>query len=188
VTAQWQRQVVLVLGGARSGKSRYAQRLAEITFRHPLYLATAEIRDEEMADRVRKHRKKRGPRWRCVEEPLDIASVLRRPPRGCDGILVDCATLWLSNVLLKEGARAVRSRQRALRQTLRQRGCDVILVSNEVGMGIVPEHPLGRQFRDLQGWLNQDLAATADTVVLVVAGLPMILKGQAPFSRVSRLS
>ena len=171
-------KVVLVLGGARSGKSGFAGRLAETRFRRPVYLATAEVLDAEMAGRIELHRKARGSRWQCVEEPLDIARVLRHPPETGDGILLDCLTLWLSNVLLKEGEKAVASRKRQLLAALQAAAVPVILVSNEVGMGIVPEHKLGRTFRDLAGWLNQDVAAVADAVVFVVAGLPMVLKGK----------
>lgn len=173
-------RVILVLGGTRSGKSRYAQTLAERTWRRPLYLATAEVLDTEMAERVTLHKRQRGERWACVEEPLDVAGVISRqaPPR--DGVLVDCATVWLTNVLLKEGEAAIASRKSSLLDALRHPPCGVILVSNEVGMGIVPESRLGRQFRDLQGQLNQELAAAADTVVFVIAGLPMVLKGTNP--------
>lgn len=172
--------VTLILGGARSGKSSFAQRLAEQRWKKPLYLATAEILDQEMEDRVRLHKAKRSKRWACVEEPLDLARSLSRRHLGRDGILVDCLTLWLSNVLLKEGATSVRKRKAALIKALSSPSTDIILVSNEVGMGIVPESPLGREFRDLQGWLNQDVAAVADTVVLVSAGLPLVLKGLPP--------
>ena len=172
-------RVVLVLGGARSGKSAFAQRLAEKWWLRPLYLATAEVGDQEMADRIELHRQKRGVRWACVEEPLDVAESLRSdtPPR--DGVLLDCATVWLSNVMLKEGQAAVEKRKRQLLQSLAEAAGDVIVVSNEVGMGIVPDSELGRLFRDLQGWLNQDLASAADVVVFVIAGLPMVLKGDA---------
>lgn len=170
------RKIVLVLGGARSGKSTHAQKLAETWWQRPLYLAPAEALDQEMTERVRMHREQRGPKWGCAEEPLDLAGVLRAttPPR--DGILIDCATLWLTNVLLKEGEAAVQTRKQELFAALKASPCDVIIVSNEVGMGIVPESALGRTFRDLQGWLNQDLAALADTVLLVIAGLPLKLK------------
>lgn len=169
-----------MLGGARSGKSTYAQRLAEHWWRRPLYLATAETLDAEMVARVNLHKQKRGERWACAEEPLDVAGVIRRdrPPR--DGILVDCVTLWLTNVLLKEGEAALQTRKAGLIETLRATPGDVILVSNEVGMGVVPDSELGRQFRDLQGWMNQDLATVADTVVFVIAGLPLALKGTLP--------
>ena len=171
---------MLVLGGARSGKSTYAQRLAEHWWRKPLYLATAETLDAEMVARVDLHKQKRGTRWACVEEPLDVAGVILRPTPPRDGILLDCVTLWLTNVLLKEGEQAVQARKESLIQALRNTAGDVILVSNEVGMGVVPDSELGRQFRDLQGWMNQDLAAVADTVVFIIAGLPLILKGLAP--------
>ena len=169
---------ILVLGGARSGKSRLAQDIAARRWPRPAYLATAEILDDEMADRVRLHRQSRSQRWRCVEEPLEIAKIIRRGVPGRDGILVDCLTLWLSNVLLKEGLSAFARRRDELVKALRQARQDVILVANEVGMGIVPEHALGRTFRDLAGWLNQAMAAEADTVVLVTAGLPSVLKGR----------
>jgi len=175
-----EKQVVLVLGGARSGKSTYAQRLAEVWWARPLYLAPAETLDQEMADRVMAHRLQRGTRWGCAEEPLDVARVILDTTPARDGVLLDCATLWLTNVLLKEGGSAVPSRKQALIQALKNTPTGVIIVSNEVGMGIVPEHPLGREFRDLQGWLNQDLAAIADTVIFIVAGLPMCFKGALP--------
>ncbi len=169
--------ITLVLGGARSGKSSLAQRLAEQRWKAPLYLATAEILDAEMRERVRLHQAKRGGQWACVEAPLDAAGVLERPPAGRDGILVDCLTLWLSNVLLKEGSGSVASRKEQLLQALARCPVEVILVSNEVGMGVVPDSALGREFRDLQGWLNQDVATIAGTVVFVAAGLPLVLKG-----------
>jgi adenosylcobinamide kinase / adenosylcobinamide-phosphate guanylyltransferase len=170
-------KIVLVLGGARSGKSSYAMRLALKRFHKPLYLATAEAGDREMSERISAHRKSRGPCWRCVEEPLNIASVIANPP-VCDGILVDCMTLWVTNVLLKEKRKAFEKRRAELLRALSRTKRPVILVSNEVGMGIVPANRLGRDFRDLAGWLNQDLASVADTVVFVVSGLPMILKGK----------
>ena len=170
-------RVVLVLGGARSGKSGLAGELAETRFRNPLYLATAEALDAEMVARIELHKKARGSRWLCVEEPLDIARIISRPPRDADGILLDCLTLWLTNVLMKEGEKAVEPRKHKLIAALKAAKIPVILVSNEVGMGIVPESKLGRVFRDLAGRLNQDVAAVADSVVLVAAGLPLMLKG-----------
>ena len=174
--------ITLVLGGARSGKSSFAQRLAEQQSKSPLYLATAEILDAEMAERIRMHQAKRGNQWACVEAPLDITHIIAHPPVGRDVILVDCLTLWLSNVFLKEGATAVKTRKTELLKVLAAPATNVILVSNEVGMGIVPESELGREFRDLQGWLNQDVAAVADTVVFVAAGLPIPLKGTLPLT------
>jgi adenosylcobinamide kinase/adenosylcobinamide-phosphate guanylyltransferase len=170
-------KLILVLGGARSGKSGYAQRLVESACRHPLYLATAEALDTEMRARIRRHRRKRGARWGCLEEPLDVARALGRRPARCDGVLLECATLWLSNVLLKEGRAAIPRRKAALLRALRAAAGLVVVVSNEVGMGIVPDNALARQFRDQAGWLNQELAAAADAVVLVTAGLPQLLKG-----------
>jgi len=168
---------MLVLGGARSGKSRFAQQWAERWWPRPVYLATAESTDAEMADRIARHRAARGARWACVEEPLDVAGALVRAAALGDGVLLDCLTVWLGNVLVKEGADAAAARQQALLAALQARQRDVILVSNEVGLGIVPEHALGRRFRDLAGWLNQAVAATADTVVFIAAGLPLTLKG-----------
>lgn len=169
-------KITLVLGGARSGKSTHAQKLAEQGWQHPLYLATAETLDQEMVERVKLHRTQRGPKWGCVEEPLDLARVIQTPMPKRDGILIDCATLWLANVLLKEGEPAVQTRKKELITALRTSPCDVIIVSNEVGMGIVPDSALGRTFRDLQGWLNQDLAAIADEVLFVIAGIPLKIK------------
>ena len=169
-------KIILVLGGARSGKSTYALRLAEDSFDRPLYIATAEAGDREMAERIKTHKRSRSKHWKCVEEPLDISSVIASPP-NCDGILVDCMTLWASNVLIQEGEKAFAKRTKTLIAALRETRRPVIIVSNEVGLGIVPEHELGRKFRDLAGRLNQELARIADTVMFVVSGLPMVLKG-----------
>lgn len=171
---------LLILGGARSGKSRLAQDMAARRWLHPVYLATAEILDDEMAARVRMHRRTRARRWHCVEEPLEIAKIIRRGVPGTDGLLVDCLTIWLSNVLLKEGRGAFARRRDELVKALHQTRQDVILVANEVGLSVVPEHALGRTFRDLAGWLNQAVAKEADTVIFVAAGLPLVLKGRLP--------
>jgi adenosylcobinamide kinase/adenosylcobinamide-phosphate guanylyltransferase len=171
---------LLILGGARSGKSGLAQALAARRWSRPAYLATAEILDDEMAARIRLHRRTRGRKWRCVEEPLEIARIIRRGVPGADGILVDCLTLWLSNVLLKEGRGAFTRRRDELIESLRRARQDVILVANEVGLSVVPDNALGRTFRDLAGWLNQAVAKEADTVVFVAAGLPLVLKGRLP--------
>ncbi len=176
--ANGQTKVILILGGARSGKSRYARQLAENRWPHPLFLACAETLDEEMRARVARHQRERGARWRTVEEPLAVAPLLAGDIPGCDGVLWDCATIWLSNVLLKEGEGALEQRQSQVLEALRATPRPVIVVSNEVGLGLVPPYPLGRQFRDAAGRFNQQLAALAERVVLLVAGLPLMLKEQ----------
>ena len=170
------KQIILVLGGARSGKSSWALRYAKKTYKSYLFLATAEVKDDEMAERVRLHQASRGPEWRLIEEPLDIAEALQSNIADADIALIDCATIWLSNILLQKGREAVNAYQDRLLSTLSQRRQAVIVVSNEVGGGIVPEHSLGREFRDLAGTLNQKLAALADKVVMTVAGIPIYIK------------
>ena len=168
--------VTLVLGGARSGKSSFAEQLALERFASPLYLATAEDTDPEMAERIAGHRARRGARWQCVEEPLDLAGALLRGAPTCDGVVVECLTTWVANVLVKEGEPAFAGRRGALLAALIESARPVVLVSNEVGLGVVPEHALGRAFRDLAGWLNQDIARLSQEVAFLVAGLPMWLK------------
>ena len=165
--------MTLVLGGARSGKSAYAEALVS-AFGDGLYLATAEAGDAEMVARIRAHRDRRGDRWTTVEEPLDLSGSLSRHARRGRPILVDCLTLWLSNVL---GAGMDIDEEAAhLVEGLAGLAGPVVLVANEVGLGIVPDTPLGRAFRDHAGRLNQRVAAVADRVVFVAAGLPLILK------------
>lgn len=171
-------RIVLVTGGARSGKTTYAVRLAERWWKRPAYLATAEAFDAEMAERIKHHRRSRGPHWTSVEEALNIAPIIRKGARNCDGILLDCVTIWLCNILTKEGPTAVKRRKDNLLDAIAKAGQDIILVTNEVGSGIVPANKLAREFRDRAGWMNQALAECADTVVLVVAGLPIVLKGR----------
>lgn len=170
------KEIALVLGGARSGKSAWALEYTENHYDSYMFLATAEVMDEEMADRVRLHKKVRGPKWRLREEPLEIAQVLERNVADVEAVLIDCVTIWLSNVLLKKGEEKVPVYQNAFIESLARSDQSVIIVSNEVGSGIVPEHPLGRQYRDMAGSLNQKLAAAADKVVMTVAGLPIYLK------------
>ena len=167
-------RTTLVLGGARSGKSRFAQGLAEQQAGRLLYVATAAAHDSEMAERIARHRQDRGGRWETVEEQIDLAGVLDRHGREGNVLLVDCLTLWLSNLMLAE--RDLDAAADALAAALVRQEGQVILVSNEVGSGIVPETPLGRAFRDEAGRLNQTIAAKADRVALVVAGLPLWLK------------
>ena len=170
------KEIVFVLGGARSGKSSWALEYTEKHYDSYMLLATAEVMDEEMADRVRLHKEVRGPKWQLREEPLEIAQVLETDVAGVEAVLIDCMTIWLSNVLLKQGEKKVPVYRNRLIEALAQTKASVIIVSNEVGTGIVPEHPLGRQYRDMAGFLNQQLAAAADKVVMTVAGLPIFLK------------
>jgi adenosylcobinamide kinase/adenosylcobinamide-phosphate guanylyltransferase len=167
----------LVLGGARSGKSRYAEGL--ITALPPIwtapwnYIATAEPGDAEMTERIASHRARRGASWRTIEAPRDLVGSLQSASAA--PALVDCLTLWLSNLMLA-GVDLDAELER-LDHALASAAAPVVMVTNEVGSGIVPDHPLGRRFRDLQGVLNQRIAARADHVVLMVAGLPLALKG-----------
>jgi len=171
-------RLALVLGGARSGKSRYALNLAEGFPLPRLFVATCEPRDEEMRARIDNHQQERGPDWETREACLDLPDLLAEPPGGYGVILVDCLTMWLSNLMLKEGARPAGIREECgrLAQALTAARTPTILVSNEVGWGIVPDNPLAREFRDQAGWLHQKVAEVADLVVLVVAGLPVVIK------------
>jgi adenosylcobinamide kinase/adenosylcobinamide-phosphate guanylyltransferase len=165
--------LTLVLGGARSGKSRYAESLIAALPPPWAYVATAEAGDAEMIERITVHRSRRGSAWRTIEAPRDLNAALK----SCDTmpVLIDCLTLWLSNLMLAEAD--IKTEIERLENTLAAVPAPVVLVANEVGYGIVPDHPLGRRFRDLQGVLNQRIAARADRVVLVVAGLPLAVKG-----------
>ena len=167
--------LTLVLGGARSGKSRYAEGLVTALGGPRVYIATSQVWDSEMAERVAKHRDDRGPDWTTVEEPRDLTGVLRAYAAEGSGVLVDCLTLWLTNLMMAEADVAAESA--ALVELLPTLPGRVVLVSNEVGMGIVPDNALARRFRDHAGRLHQSIAAVAPRVVLTVAGLPMFVKG-----------
>jgi adenosylcobinamide kinase / adenosylcobinamide-phosphate guanylyltransferase len=167
-------QVTLVLGGARSGKSRYAERLVEGAALGGTYCATAEAGDAEMARRIGTHRARRGPFWHTVEAPLALAPVIASEAASERPLLIDCLTVWLSNLIL--AGKPVDEETAALCAALRLAEGPVVLVANEVGLGLVPETPLGRQFRDAAGRVNQEVAALADRVVFVAAGLPLMLK------------
>ena len=169
--------LTLVLGGARSGKSRYAETLIEDALApgvSPLYLATAEPGDAEMAERIRRHRARRGPGWHTLEVPLALAPALIDRTRLGQPVLVDCLSLWLANIL--GAARPVDEEIDRLAACLPDLGGPVVLVSNEVGLGIVPVGAPARAFRDHAGRLHQRVAAAAARVVMVTAGLPLILK------------
>jgi adenosylcobinamide kinase / adenosylcobinamide-phosphate guanylyltransferase len=172
--ADVQSHLTLVLGGARSGKSRYAESLV-MEFPPPwLYVATAEPLDGEMTARIAAHRARRGADWRAVEAPRDLAGALADNAAG-GAVLVDCLTLWLSNLMLADAD--IEAESERLEGVLARFAAPLVLVSNEVGSGIVPDNALGRRFRDAQGRLNQRMAARADRVVLMVAGLPLVVKG-----------
>jgi len=172
--------LTLVLGGARSGKSRHAQAL--IGDREAIYVATARrTRDREMSGRIARHRIDRPSSWTTIEEPESLARVVRTAAPMEVPIIVECVTLWLSNLFERESHTPPQRQQDILMAAVRElaEACqlrEVVAVSNEVGGGIVPTTRVGRRFRDLQGWANQILAADAQSVVLVVAGLPLVLK------------
>jgi adenosylcobinamide kinase/adenosylcobinamide-phosphate guanylyltransferase len=167
----------LILGGARSGKSRLAQTLAEKTAkeraRKPVMIVTAEALDAEMSDRIARHRNDRGRAWRVVEAPLALVQAID-DLSAQDVAVVDCLTLWLSNLLMRDAA--LEAAGAALMESLIRSPAEIILVSNEVGFGIVPDNALARRFRDEAGRLHQTIAATAETVLLVVAGQKLVLK------------
>jgi adenosyl cobinamide kinase/adenosyl cobinamide phosphate guanylyltransferase len=164
--------LTLVLGGARSGKSRHAEQLVAKPPAPWIYIATGQAFDDEMRERIGEHRHRRSGDWRTVEAPIDLAGALLRS--GDRPVLVDCLTLWLTNLMLAEHDLA--AAVSALETALDQRTAPTFLVSNEVGMGIVPETPLGRRFRDEAGRLNQRMAAKAGQVVMMVAGIPLTVK------------
>jgi adenosylcobinamide kinase/adenosylcobinamide-phosphate guanylyltransferase len=192
-------ELILLLGGARSGKSHYAERLAS-RFERVLYVATAQRRDGEMAARVAAHRQARPSTWRTIEAPTGVGSAVRAALADAnepvDAVLIDCVTLWMSNLVLQElgerttgdfeevekaGEIAAQGRARAeiddLLAVFRASRVPWFVVSNEVGSGLVPTYPLGRVYRDLLGWTNQRLAAEADVVYWMIAGLPVVVKG-----------
>ena len=164
----------LVLGGARSGKSAFAEKLVVDSGLAKVYLATATAGDDEMKARIARHRTQRGEGWTTVEEPLALVDALTREATRGRAVLVDCLTLWLSNLMLAERDPDVEARR--LTRFLGVARYPVVLVSNEVGLGLVPDTPLGRSFRDAQGRLNQIVAALVPNVVFIAAGLPLWLK------------
>ena len=169
------KRLTLILGGRRAGKSTYAQRLAEGSGR-VLFAATAEAGDEDMAARIRKHRDDRPSEWDTLEEPLDLVGSLRPVVDGYDTVLLDCLTLWVSNLMHAEGERDVLAETERLLDCYREQDASWIVVSNEVGLGIVPMTQLGREYADRLGRVNQLVASAADDVWFVAAGLPLNLK------------
>ncbi|HIJ89821.1 MAG TPA: bifunctional adenosylcobinamide kinase/adenosylcobinamide-phosphate guanylyltransferase [Deltaproteobacteria bacterium] len=169
----------LVIGGCRSGKSRYAEQWVAENFSDKVFLATLEARDDaEMDQRIALHRQSRGAGWLTVEEPLDLAGVMGKNEIGAEVFLVDCLTMWLTNMMMQDFSdEKIQDEVSRLSRTVAALSVSVVLVANEVGLGVVPESPLGRRFRDLAGWTNQQMALMCQQVVLVAAGLPLRLKG-----------
>lgn len=172
---------ILVLGGCRSGKSSHALQLAESMGPRRIFAATCVPHDKEMQRRVDLHRRERGDSWTTREVPLDLAGTIRKTCSSADVVLVDCLTLWLSNMLMESDDEArIKESIRDLAEAVRSAACGVILVSNEVGAGIVPENRLARHYRDLAGWTNQAMAAACDRVIWTVAGIPVTIKTSSP--------
>lgn len=167
-------RIILVTGGARSGKSRYAEGRVEGFMGDPVYIASGQARDEEMRARIAEHQARRGNEWQTVEAPINLVGALEETDIGGPR-LVDCLTLWLSNLI--EAGRDLEVETDALIGVLYDQRAPVVLVTNEVGLGIVPENALARSFRDAAGRLNQRIGEIADEVVLVVAGQPLKVKG-----------
>jgi adenosylcobinamide kinase/adenosylcobinamide-phosphate guanylyltransferase len=165
---------LLVLGGARSGKSRYAQARAEALGGEPVYVATAQALDAEMGERIERHRADRGPAWATVEAPVELAAAIRAGDHAERVLLIDCLTLWTTNLLLAD--RDIAAATGDLVAAIGEANCPVILVANEVGLGIVPDNALARRFRDEAGRVNQRIAAAVDEVMFIAAGLPLRLK------------
>ena len=170
-------KLTFVLGGAASGKSALAERVVQATGKPKVYVATAQAFDDEMKQKIAAHQTSRGDGWETIEEPFDLVGVLK-DQNSTSVVLIDCLTLWLTNILLAE--RDLDAELGQLLAALQGRSCEMVLVSNEVGHGIVPDNALSRRFRAAQGRLNQMVAAEADTVLAVMAGLPIALKGDLP--------
>ncbi|NBF02642.1 bifunctional adenosylcobinamide kinase/adenosylcobinamide-phosphate guanylyltransferase [Pseudomonas sp. Fl5BN2] len=169
----------LILGGARSGKSRLAEKLATDSGLAVTYIATSQPLDGEMSQRIVHHRERRPAQWGLIEEPVELARVLQQSAAGGSCLLVDCLTLWLTNLLMLDDAKRLVAEREALLECLATLPGEIIFVSNETGMGVVPLGELTRRYVDEAGWLHQALAERCQRVVLTVAGLPLTLKGTA---------
>lgn len=169
-----QPKALFVLGGARSGKSRYAQARAEACAGQLIFIATAQAFDAEMTDRIAQHRADRGERWSTVEAPLDLAGAIAAHDAADTVLLIDCLTLWASNLMFEE--RDIAHETQKLVGAIAAARSQIVLVANEVGLGIVPDNALARRFRDVAGSINQAVAAAADEAVMMFAGLPLWLK------------
>jgi adenosylcobinamide kinase / adenosylcobinamide-phosphate guanylyltransferase len=166
----------LILGGAKSGKSAYAEKLVTAYPPPHIYVATAQVLDDEMAKRIESHRKRRERSWETIESPIELVSTLGRFQGSRNAVLVDCLTLWLSNLVFRTPDQPLEGAVRELVEFIEVADYPLFLVSNEVGGGIVPDNPQARQFRDLAGFVNQQVAATCRSVTMTVAGLPLRLK------------
>jgi adenosylcobinamide kinase/adenosylcobinamide-phosphate guanylyltransferase len=172
--------VTLITGGARSGKSRYAMETALTAYRRRVFVATAQGFDDEMRDRIARHQQERDGSFHTIESPVDLAGAVGAIPAGTEVALIDCLTVWIGNLLHQEGEdRNWFPQIDAFLEALRDPPCDLLVVTNEVGMGIVPDNPLARRFRDIAGSVNQKIGALADRVVLLVSGVPVTIKGAA---------
>ena len=171
-------KINFVIGGCRSGKSDYALKLADaVSSQNKYFIATSVPTDGEMEKRVQKHQKERGADWRTLEEPVDIDKAIDQYSRKAGVILVDCLTLWVSNMMFRQWDQdQIETMTSKLEDSLKRSACPVFLVSNEVGLGVVPENMLARRFRDLAGFVNQRMAETADRVIMTVAGIPVTIK------------
>jgi adenosylcobinamide kinase/adenosylcobinamide-phosphate guanylyltransferase len=172
---------VFVTGGCRSGKSRFAFAFADGHFDNKTFVATCEAKDSEMQARVQAHQRVRGPEWQTVEVPTALPEVVAAHEDDGGVILIDCLTLWVSNLLIAGASQEeILARTDTLLDAIAKCACSVVMVSNEVGTGIVPENSLARKFRDVAGFVNQKVAGIADTVVWMVAGIPVTVKGKLP--------
>lgn len=171
-------KIVFVLGGARSGKSSYALRQATALPGRKVYVATAQAYDSEMSARIAMHRQERGPDWDTHEEPVRLGEAVQKVCADYDVIIIDCLTIWLSNLMCGTDGAGEEEKEMFLASLngAKEKGPNLFVVSNEVGMGIVPENDLARRFRDMAGRLNQQVAQVADEVFLVVAGIPVRIK------------
>jgi len=172
------KETTLIIGGCRSGKSRHALELAEkISGNKRIFIATCMPLDDEMKERINRHKKERDKSWTTIEAPVELSVVINENSREGDVILVDCLTLWINNLLMEtEDPDIIHQRIHKLILAIEEAKCPIILVSNEVGAGIVPENKLARQFRDLAGFTNQKVAERADRVIWMVAGIPVPIK------------
>ena len=171
--------ITFITGGARSGKSRYALGIAAgPRYHRPVFIATAEPFDAEMEDRIRRHREERDARFFTIEEPVDLAGALRRIPPGTDLVIIDCLTVWLGNLLHRADTGEADGEIERFLSSLADPPCPLVVVSNEVGLGGIAMSPMGRTFADLLGRLNQEVAARAERAVMLVSGLPLVLKGR----------